>query len=1153
MAVHDQCGPLGQNKTGVFIAIPPGQLSTSKVDLIPHIRDVGSEWLDPSVYGQGFFAPDNVQPFVAADMNCPTFGLGVSTDDQGLIRTTIGPPWLPLIVPPSQALSLDPAWLKYCTGILSYSQNLASFGVFDPPHALVPDPAGGLVRPSESQPTPAADPEQTRIQPGQSPTAATPSATSLFDAPTHNDMFAAVAKVPAFGLLPQRSRTPQAAPSQAGEAAPATRQDTIPQGGAPPVKTPSDAGLSAGDQTEASSGAVGRSVSTLSSNASKSGNSPPDTSNDGSQPNDPGTSQQHAGTVQGNGGTDSLNSNNGASSQQNEDPATNPVTIPQGGSNAAEPVAQGASPYSTPSSNGNGAGSQAGVKGGSPAGSPVDGVGSSPDISPAQQGIQGVNQPTEGGQAGLQGSTPQGSNGQGVVPQSSSNEGEILQASNNQVSSPQDGENGQVGPPSGVEEGSTASVPANGPASNQMGNSAQQVNQGAGQQDPGLNQIEGSTQQANQGAGQQDPGSNQTGSSAQQVNQDAGQQNPGSNQIGSSAQQVDQDAGQQDPGVQPNAQGITPQGTSGDEAVPQGSGGKEPMQQASDGQVLTPQDSSGSNGGLQSSEQATQPFNAEDTPPTLPAVTIAGQTFNPNPSGFELAGQAVKPGGPGIVVSGTPVSLAPSGTLIVGGSAIPLSNPAPQVQPLKLGGESFVPKPEGFNVGEQAVRPGGPAVVIAGTPLSLAPSGTLYLGGSTIQLVQAVPTEAAQHPQLLNVGGKQFVPNPTGFVVAGQSVKPGGPAVNIVGTPVSLAQDSALYVGSSIIQLDSADAGPVTSLAPQNVVNIGGKPVVAFPTGFAVPGGSNIIPGGPAITVASTPVSLGSDGILHVGTSAIPLSTPDRNLNGQNPKPFNVGSFTFTPVAPSATGVMVEGTTILPNSPPQTVHGTTISLDANNDLFVNGTRITIPTGTNNNNFNVGNLTFTAITTPAGVSVDGIRILPGETALDLRGKNITVDASGGLAVGGTAVPIPQYSSDGSVLQVGNLTFSALSRGGGVVVDGITILPNATAKVVHGVSVKLDAGGNLVVGNVSMAAPTGLAAATGTGNMVESTKGPAGSGGIITDNAMASTSATAMPSGVGGPIDNGGPDNGNAAPTLRVSWAWMMALLLGNAGLSFLYKG
>lgn len=43
------------------------------------------------------------------DLACPTWGLGRVTSANGTVVTTIGPPYLPLIVPPNQALTLDPA------------------------------------------------------------------------------------------------------------------------------------------------------------------------------------------------------------------------------------------------------------------------------------------------------------------------------------------------------------------------------------------------------------------------------------------------------------------------------------------------------------------------------------------------------------------------------------------------------------------------------------------------------------------------------------------------------------------------------------------------------------------------------------------------------------------------------------------------------------------------------------------------------------------------------------------------------------------------------------------------------------------------------------------------------------------------------------
>jgi hypothetical protein len=62
---------------------------------------------------------------------------------------------------------------------------------------------------------------------------------------------------------------------------------------------------------------------------------------------------------------------------------------------------------------------------------------------------------------------------------------------------------------------------------------------------------------------------------------------------------------------------------------------------------------------------------------TLPsALTINGQTIAPNSQGdFVIGTQTLTPGGPAITVSGTPISLAPSATaIVVGGSTTALGS-----------------------------------------------------------------------------------------------------------------------------------------------------------------------------------------------------------------------------------------------------------------------------------------------------------------------------------------------------------------------------------------------------------------------------------------------------------------------------------------------
>jgi hypothetical protein len=63
--------------------------------------------------------------------------------------------------------------------------------------------------------------------------------------------------------------------------------------------------------------------------------------------------------------------------------------------------------------------------------------------------------------------------------------------------------------------------------------------------------------------------------------------------------------------------------------------------------------------------------------PLPPPITLADQTVTPDASGaYSINGQTLAPGGPAIDISGTPVSLAPSGTaVVIGGSSYSASIP----------------------------------------------------------------------------------------------------------------------------------------------------------------------------------------------------------------------------------------------------------------------------------------------------------------------------------------------------------------------------------------------------------------------------------------------------------------------------------------------
>jgi hypothetical protein len=108
---------------------------------------------------------------------------------------------------------------------------------------------------------------------------------------------------------------------------------------------------------------------------------------------------------------------------------------------------------------------------------------------------------------------------------------------------------------------------------------------------------------------------------------------------------------------------------------------------------------------------------------TAPVLTINGRPITANPQGNYIIGtQTLIPGSQAIIVSGTPVSLA----------VVPVATtPA-----LTINGQTITPNPQGdFVIGSQTLTPGGAAITVSGTPISLAPIATaVVVGGTTTPL-----------------------------------------------------------------------------------------------------------------------------------------------------------------------------------------------------------------------------------------------------------------------------------------------------------------------------------------------------------------------------------------------------------------------------------
>ncbi len=210
-AVQDLCTSVGPELINPIITLAPGELSTwNPTGIDSDSYTAGEIWEDPSAIPDeddpdGFEA--GIAPLHIQDLACPTFGLGRSTSADGTVITTVGPPWLPLIVPPMNIFSLDPIWAALCTGILADSWGQTAFALFDPPIALTP--ASLLAPTPKTRPTPT--PVPIPADPTTVPVRATPSAVAAKPPSLPNDPVSPPVRTgdPAASLPPNSVASPQ--------------------------------------------------------------------------------------------------------------------------------------------------------------------------------------------------------------------------------------------------------------------------------------------------------------------------------------------------------------------------------------------------------------------------------------------------------------------------------------------------------------------------------------------------------------------------------------------------------------------------------------------------------------------------------------------------------------------------------------------------------------------------------------------------------------------------------------------------------------------------------------------------------------------------------------------------------------------------------
>ncbi|KAI2482578.1 hypothetical protein Ptr902_04894 [Pyrenophora tritici-repentis] len=286
---------------------------------------------------------------------------------------------------------------------------------------------------------------------------------------------------------------------------------------------------------------------------------------------------------------------------------------------------------------------------------------------------------------------------------------------------------------------------------------------------------------------------------------------------------------------------------------------------------------------------------------------------------FVISGQTLIPGGSAITVPGTTLSLAPSAGVVVingvtstlKGATVPVATP-PTVT---VGNNVFSPLPSSGNtfvVAGQTLAPGGSAITVSGTTLSLGPSASfLVANGATLTLDSSVTQ--ANAPPAITLGNDVFsaLSEPSGptFVVAGQTLIPGGPAITALGTTLSLAPSASFVV---INGATSALANP-SSLTTAPLLTIGDATFRPLPgTGTAYVIGSALLTAGGFVVVSGTTISLaaGATALVIDGQTSF-ISALAQPIVTNAPL-LTIGTETFTAMSGGGTAFIIRGQTLTP-------------------------------------------------------------------------------------------------------------------------------------------------------------------------------------------------------------------------------------------------
>lgn len=420
-------------------------------------------------------------------------------------------------------------------------------------------------------------------------------------------------------------------------------------------------------------------------------------------------------------------------------------------------------------------------------------------------------------------------------------------------------------------------------------------------------------------------------------------------------------------------------------------------------------------------------------------VTSAG-CFHPGacPKPTEPAAAPVKPTAEPAVVPSAPQRSQP----VSNGNAEPAAspNPPPAASPNPQPASQPGPAPV-------ASANAGPTVI--SNPNNVAPDQLSALHADLTAPSVPPPASPAANPQGQGTGPAAPPAQSPGLgaMIAGAMggpAPPNGPSYTVEIAPSA----SALIINGVTTHLPVAQ--PAITPTPQ-VISVGSQtftlqPVAPVPANGQsnapqyVVGSQTIVPGGPAATIANTPIIIPSAGTqVHIGSSTFPLAPPTATNNAL--PPLIINSQTFIPN--SASAYIIAGQTLTPGASAIVIPGSPTTM----------TPLT-----------VGSQVFTP--NPTGFSIAGTSISAGGPGVTIAGTVVSLPSKGGeLVLGSSTIALASVSQSVTPVTIGSLVFTPNPTT--FIVGGSPVTAGGKGVTVGGEVVSLEGGGELVVGSSTFA--------------------------------------------------------------------------------------